>query len=166
MECIFDVSYINFAWGYKNSGTIIMPNGTAKKYDLSDMKGLDIDLETKIRRSDVVGKISYKTMNKLFELLENVRDVPFKTFGNIAHDAGGTSFKAYVRSTSKQSAWKKIPLATGGVEAKINPTAKELVLLLADLTDKKYFPGYNLFKEMETGTVSVQSGGSNFCQIF
>lgn len=142
MECIFDIEYINHAWGFHHYGTLIMPNGTIRQYDFSSDKNKNQkSLSHKVKKSSVVGHLKFNQIHQLCTLLTSVQTLSVKSMGRTAFDAGSTSFQGYRRQS--KGTWQLVPLSSGGDWTMINPDthAKTLVKLLSRLTGKQNVPG-------------------------
>ena len=148
MDCLFDVEHINWAWGFDHSGTLILSNGTIRKYDISQVSSLLNGINKsqgfepiKLKNSIIVGQLSSTEMDELCYLLKKVSSLPLKSIGHIAFDAGSTSFYGYRRQFFGM--WQTVPLGLGGDSASIHPdpNAKILVKRLAQLTGRTSTPG-------------------------
>ena len=140
-EIVFEVEYENHAWGYVHSGILIMPDGVVTKYSYPP----SVDLKTKSLHAKPFRILTSQRLDQLHKLMHNVTDEPIKDFGRVAFDAGTTTVNAYVRQPNHYE-WKKILLAEGGVKCKVNPSAKNLVLFIIDVTDANEFIGLDLIK--------------------
>src|SRR5689334_7005580 len=94
MNYIFDINYKNNAWGYSNNGSLIISDGSVRKYDLSKMRGAS-GLHNKIQNSDYKNNISHDVMSQLSQLANNVRQENLYDTNSAAFDAGTFTFTMY-----------------------------------------------------------------------
>ena len=140
-DYIFDINYTNHAWGYTNNGNLIMSDGSIRYYDLS--RDSPMTLDNKIQNSKNVGVLSRKSILDLSRLANDVKHQSMKDMKLNAFDAGTTEFSMYDRHDMR-----KITLGYGGDHMKLNLSAVGLIIYLAELTDTKYFPGYDVIKNL------------------
>lgn len=97
---VFEKSYINHAWGYQNTGTLICDEGYIWKYDLSGQRrDIPYSPDEKLHKAVRVGQIPHKVMNELLDLLDCVLDNPDPNLPDkqhTAYDAGSNTLKAYI----------------------------------------------------------------------
>lgn len=141
MNYIFDINYVNNAWSHAHRGTLIMPNGSIRQYDFSDMKDRHISLNRKIRNSRNAGTLSANAISNLSQLANNVRQQPLRDFGN-ASDAGTTTFSMYDTYNKRETI-----LGYGGDHTQINPSAARLIIYLVEITNTNSFPGLDQIRD-------------------
>lgn len=97
MNCVFDVTYINWAWGFQHSGTIITHDGIIHKYDISSLNQPDASLNTKLRYSKPIGRVSPRDMDELCFLLRSIQGGKWVKSGEQGFDAGGQTYIGYLQ---------------------------------------------------------------------
>jgi hypothetical protein len=142
MNYIFDINYVNNAWSYTDRGTLIMPNGSIRQYDFSDIRDQHVSLNRKIRNSRNAGTLSTNVTSHLSQLANNVRQQPLRDFGN-AFDAGTTTFSMYDTYNRRETI-----LGYGGDHTQINPSAARLIIYLVEITNTNSFPGLDQIRNL------------------
>lgn len=129
--CFFDVSYINFAWGFQHSGIVIDQDGSVLHWDLSKQHTPKAGLTEKIAHAVLVGRLPQAEMRALCELLASVEPAPLEVVGEM-RDGGGIKYVGYTR---RGRGWETVVLANHGAELKRHPSvaAQQLVEWLAQL---------------------------------
>lgn len=132
MKVLFDIQYINYAWGYVNKGYLIMEDGDVYRYRLIDSEdpknGL---LNYKHQNSDLAAKIDIRP---LYAMLVDSKDGEISERKHVAFDAGGTTYLGYLGD-------QEIFIAETGVTEQFNLAARELyhtLKMLKDRLDQKY----------------------------
>ena len=93
MECYFDIEYKNNAWGFVNTGTLIINDGGIYKYDLLDDG--EHDLNSKFNNSVLVGRLSPNQLLNLCQAFTQLNpNTPIKT-ERVMFDGGNVVISGY-----------------------------------------------------------------------
>ena len=108
---LFQVEYINYAWGFSHSGFLIDSSGVVSLFKYPgdwhhpDSAGyISIsDMEDNIRQLDTITfKINKNELLKNFSMLENISKGELIKPPYRAYDAGTTNFSGFLFDTNKQ----------------------------------------------------------------
>lgn len=160
MNCFFDIEYKNWAWGFQHTGTLILSDGSVRKYDLSSLNDSHSDFDTKKKHSKLIGQIELSDMKDLCALLKTINDQPLSQTKDMAFDAGSTNYYGYLWNPNPQGGWKKIQLKQEGDRVKKHQQRNANVLVERLKTVIKY-SSIKSFDPIGTIYLSVQPHDSN-----
>ncbi len=153
-EFLFEVEYVNFAWGITWKGFYIDRVGKIIAYDRGDVPWTPED-ERSIREDElvekyapgrrVVGQVSPATLLEGFTLIPRV-EVKFSQSDIVCYDAGGLGFTAFAYDVPS-ARYIPLTLREEGTHPRQNTSvaAKRLARWLAGLVRELQVPGVSLF---------------------
>jgi len=143
-EYLFEVEYVNFAWGFSYHGFVVGGDGRVYSYDLSDTRqpppaGDEFtpgELQAKYaHRSALVGSVSAAEAQSRYARVADALAGALTPEQGACADAGTTRFTALVFDAATGK-YRRVLLHQRGDVARTNtsPAARELFHWLADVT--------------------------------
>ncbi|MCP4568493.1 MAG: hypothetical protein GY841_13025 [FCB group bacterium] len=134
---LFDVTFINFAWGYTCRGFYIDNEGVVRSFDhsheqwhpASDEGYTEAELADKyFYNNQQIGGVYKTILNAKFDLVDEAAEGPLSPRVNVCYDAGGVSFKAY-QYDAVAELYRPVLLYTAGSWAQKNFAPEAIALL-------------------------------------
>lgn len=147
-EVLFEVSYINFAWGEQASVFYVKSDGTVKyhngkpKYFSENSKGqlTEVELKENLALASTTKKqIATTELDKYSALIANLKEESFSKKTQVGADMGAYTYKAYQFSETEK-VYRAIKLAEEGdwTSYNLDPNAKILTEWLKSLQTEVY----------------------------
>ena len=147
-KILFEISYVNFAWGYVCRGLYVDNEGYVYTYDHSDERWIpgNEDFFTEKQLFDkyshnptLVDSVSMDTLGAMFELILPASNGALSVRVNACADIGGQSYTAFV-ADDKSSKYYPVLLYQAGDWARKNLSdeARQLFEWLQTLNDGQY----------------------------
>lgn len=101
---LFDVTHVNYAWGYTLRGFYIDSTGVVYSYDHSDQQWqpesgdgyTEAELEEKYSHNRFeIGRVYRNILGDRFDMVDRAEEGPLSPRVNVCYDFGGVSFVAY-----------------------------------------------------------------------
>jgi hypothetical protein len=131
-DILFDIYYENYAYGYKNSGKLILNNGDVRTYNLNTHRHDDDDdtilIEFKLNNSILSDELSEDMMNKLKNSVTFIKSEAYIFKKKIIYDGGNTYYYLYNKDDNE-----KILLFQRGDEIYTNYTVSHTLNNTIDL---------------------------------
>ncbi len=146
-EIIFQVEYINYAWGKQHYGFLITPDGTKHTYNnpegwfFSDDKKIGAeDFLSNLTACTAGGTVDLGKLNQMKALVLKVDENQLTTPQNTMKDAGSESYSIYVKD-EQNGTYRQVILSTKGDWSQKNKDkhALEIVSWLVQLNNGGIF---------------------------
>jgi hypothetical protein len=153
-EFLFEVEYVNFAWGVTWKGFYIDRLGEIVVYDRGDLPWAP-EVERSIREDELVkkyalgrrsvGQVSPASLVEGFALIRKVKE-EFSQSDIVCYDAGGLGFTAFAYD-APSARYVPLTLREEGTHPRQNTSAaaRELTRWLTALVRELEIPGVSLF---------------------
>jgi len=144
-DYLFDISYVNYAWGYRMNGYVIDREGNVSSYDHSDAEWLpssdqyytQAELDEKFSQNlTLIGTVELTILLDRFARLSVAEEGPLSPGVNVCYDAGTSTYMGY-RYDSDTQHYIPIVLYMAGDTARknFNDQAKYLFDWLLEIID-------------------------------